>query len=274
MMPNVGVGLRTRPAPVGAGAIAARLALALDPVRLAMRAGVAPDAWQADVIRTDVAQLALLCSRQAGKSTVSALLAVHEALFRAPALVLLLAPALRQSQELFRKIRDVLAALGDVAGPVSGESALGLEFASGSRIVCLPGNEATVRGFSSVRLLIVDEAARVPDALYQAVRPMLAVSGGRIALLTTPWGRRGFFFEEWERGGPGWHRVRITAHDVPRISAEWLAHERARIGDWWYRQEYLTEFVETDDQVFSYDTVMAAIRDDVAPLFAPAPDAR
>lgn len=257
--------LGSQPAPLS---VAERLAMALDPVVLAERADLVPDPWQADVLRSDVAQLALLCSRQAGKSTVSALLAVHEALFRAPALVLLLAPALRQSQELFRKIRDVLAALGDEATEVTAESALGLEFANGSRIVCLPGKEATIRGFSSVALLIVDEASRVADALYQSVRPMLAVSGGRIALLTTPFGKRGFFYEEWERGGPDWHRVRITAHDVPRIDPVWLEQERGRIGDFWWRQEYLCEFVETDDQVFSYDLVTAAVSDDIQPLFA------
>ena len=161
----------------------------------------------------------------------------------------------------------MLTALGPVAPPVRQESALTLELQTGSRIVCLPGNEATVRGFSAVSLLVVDEAARVSDALYQGVRPMLAVSGGRLVLLSAPFGRRGFFFEEVERGGPEWARVRITARECPRIAPAWLARERAQTGDWWFRQEYLCEFVDTDDQVFSYDSVMAAISPDVAPLF-------
>ena len=61
--------------------------------------------------------------------------------------------------------------------------------------MCLPGGEDTVRGFSGVRLLIVEEAARVPDETYFASRPMVAMSGGRIILMSTPAGRRGFFFE-------------------------------------------------------------------------------
>ena len=108
----------------------------------------------------------------------------------------------------------------------------------------------------------------MPDDLYQAVRPMLAVSGGRLVLLSTPFGKRGFFHHEYTEGGPGWERVKITAPEVPRIDPCWLAEERNRIGDWWYRQEYLCEFVETDDQVFGYDLVMRAISGDVAPLFA------
>jgi hypothetical protein len=250
--------------------LALDLASALDPVRLARRAGVEPDPWQSDLLRSRARQMILLCSRQAGKSTVSSLLAVDEALHRAPALVLLLAPALRQSQELFRKVKSTLHALGEEAGAVRQESALSLELGNGSRIVTLPGKEATIRGFSGVALLVVDEASRVSDPLYQAVRPMLAVSGGRIVLLSTPFGKRGFFHHEWTEGGPDWQRVRITARDVPRISAEWLEAERNRIGDWWFRQEYGCEFVETDDQVFSYDTIMAAVSEDVRPLFGGA----
>lgn len=243
--------------------------MALDPVLLAERAGLVPDEWQADLLRSDARQMLLLCSRQAGKSTVSALLAVDEALHRAPALVLLLAPALRQSQELFRKVKGVLAALGDgVVPPVTQETALSLEFETGSRVVCLPGKEATIRGFSAVSLLVVDEAARVPDPLYQAVRPMLAVSGGRLVLLSTPFGQRGFFHHEATAGGPAWRRVTVTARDCPRIDPDWLAAERDRIGDWWFRQEYLCEFVDTESQVFGYDLVMSALSADVRPLFA------
>ncbi len=42
--------------------------------------------------------------------------------------------------------------------------------------------------------------------------------------------------------------------------------ERASIGDWWYRQEYLCEFVETSDQVFPLELVHEAISDEITPL--------
>ncbi len=79
------------------------LALSLDPALTMELAALTPDPWQADLLRSGRSAL-LLCSRQAGKSTVAASLAVHEALYRAPALVLLTAPTLRQAQELFRKV--------------------------------------------------------------------------------------------------------------------------------------------------------------------------
>jgi hypothetical protein len=91
-------------------------------------------------------------------------------------------------------------ALEDKAAAVKDESALRLELRNGSRIVSLPGDETTVRGYSGVRLLVVDEAARVPDDLYFSIRPMLAVSGGRLVCLSTPFGKRGFFYEAWTEG--------------------------------------------------------------------------
>jgi len=170
------------------------LLMALDPVELARAAELEPDPWQARLLRSPAARVLLNCSRQAGKSTMAATLAVHTAVYEPGALVLLLSPSLRQSQELFKK---AIGCYRTVGGPIPSktESALRLELENGSRIVSLPGKQDTVRGFSGVRLLVVDEAARVPGELYYAVRPMLAVSGGRLLALSTPFGTRGWWYE-------------------------------------------------------------------------------
>jgi hypothetical protein len=238
-----------------------------DAVLMAQRSGIVPDAWQADLLQSDARQMILLCSRQSGKSTVSSILAIHEAIYQPNSLILLLSPSLRQSQELFRKLQDIYNNLDSPLLPQAREeSALRMELSNGSRIVALPGKEATIRGFSGVSLLVIDEASRVPDELYQSVRPMLAVSGGRIVLLSTPFGKRGFFHSEWTDGS-GWQKVKITADQCPRIDKDWLENEREMIGDWWYLQEYFCEFVETDDQVFSYDDITAALDPNIKPLF-------
>jgi hypothetical protein len=250
--------------------LASDLALALDPVLLAQRVGITPDPWQRDLLRGTERETLMLCSRQSGKSTVAAVMGLHDAQYKPPALDLILSPSLRQSQELFRVVKAAHTALGDDACPILEDSSLRMELENGSRIVCLPGTEATVRGFAGVTRLIVDEASRVDDALYQAVRPMLAVSGGSIVLLSTPFGKRGFFFQEWQEGGPHWRRVKITADQCPRISPEWLAEEREKIGQWWYSQEYLCIFQETVDSVFRYSDVQGMLSADVQPLFGGA----
>jgi hypothetical protein len=239
----------------------------LDPCLMARRGGITPDSWQSDLLRSDAKQMILLCSRQSGKSTVSAILGVHQAVHTPDSLVLLLSPSLRQSTELFKKLRNIY---NEIESPLSAqiieESATRIEFSNNSRVVCLPGSEATVRGFSAVSLLIIDEASIVEDSLFYSVKPMLAVSGGRIILLSTPRGRRGFFHDVWTNGGDAWDRTLIDAHQCPRISPEWLAREKLAMPDFWFRQEFLCEFCETIDSVFSYDDIHAALDSNVKPL--------
>src|SRR5262249_54567097 len=149
--------------------------------------------------------------------------------------------------------------------PAVRETALELTLANQSRVVGLPGNEGGIRGFSGVRLLLIDEAARVPDALYGAVRPMLAVSRGRLIALSTPFGKRGWYHDAWF-APEAWERVRITADQCPRISPEFLAEERRALGERYFRQEYNCSFESVIDAVFSYEDIQNALSSDVQPL--------
>ena len=248
-------------------ALAQDLALALDPARLMQACGLTPDPWQAALLRSMAPRVLLLCSRQSGKSTTTASVALHTALYQPPALVLLLSPSLRQSQELFCKVLEASRRLDPTrAVPPEQESALRLELTNGSRLVALPGKEETVRSYSGVRVLIIDEAARVPDALYYAVRPMLAVSGGRLLALSTPFGKRGWFHKEYTQG-QGWERVTITAQECPRIPPAFLEEERRSLPALWFNAEYMCEFTDTEDSVFTYEHVMGALTPEVTPLF-------
>ncbi|NLB00629.1 MAG: hypothetical protein GX837_06665 [Methanomicrobiales archaeon] len=243
---------------------------ALDPVTFAReQLGFDPDPWQVEVLRSPAKRLILNCSRQAGKSTTTAIAALHRAVFYPDSLILLVSPSLRQSSELFKKVTGFLDAL-DTRPRMTEDNRLSFTLENGSRVVSLPGTEATIRGFSAPDLVIEDESARVPDALYFSIRPMLAVSGGRLILMSTPFGKRGHFFEAWSDGGDDWQRIKIPASRCPRIAPEFLEQERRAIGDWWFEQEYLCEFRQTTDSVFRYDDVMGAVSDDVRPLFAPA----
>src|SRR5215216_5435600 len=147
------------------------LRLALDRVSFAEKLGIVPDAWQEDLLRSSSDRVLLNCCRQSGKSTMTGIIALHRALYHPGSLILCLAPALRQSQELFGK---VLGFYRDLGRPVSAqaERKLSLELENESRILTLPGTDKTIRGFSGAALLIVDEASRVADELYFAVRPM------------------------------------------------------------------------------------------------------
>lgn len=240
-------------------------ALGLDPVRFAAALGFTPDPWQADALRSTAPRVLLNVTRQGGKSLVAAVLALHQALYVPRSLALVISPSLRQSAELYRRVRELAASLP--APPrMTEDTATSATLANGSRVISLPSSEPTIRGYSSVDLLIEDEASRVPDPLYYATRPMLAVSGGRQLLLSTPFGRRGHFFEAWQ-DEDGWERYEVPATQVPRIPAAFLEGERRAMGAWWFGQEYLCQFSDSAGQVFRTEDVLAAFSDSIVPLF-------
>jgi hypothetical protein len=229
------------------------------------RLGIVPDEAQSRVLCSTSKRGILNCTRQWGKSTITAAKAVHHAWTHSGSLTLVVSPSARQSGEFVRKAAEFARRLG-VTARGDGDNEISLEFSNGARIVGLPGNEATARGFSAVSLLLVDEASRVSDDLYRAIRPMLAVSGGSLWLMSTPFGKRGFFWETWEHGAGEWDRIRVPATECSRIPAAFLDEERETMGDQWFRQEYLCEFVDTVSGVFDRDLVEGAISREFEPL--------
>ncbi len=230
--------------------LARSFALGLDPSLILTAQGLTPDPWQRQFLLGADRQVLLNCCRQSGKSTATAARALHAALCAPCSLVLLLSPTQRQSAELFRKVRDAYEALGrPVPAVADARSQARLELENGSRVVGLPGKEGTIRGFSRVALLLIDEAAKVHDDLYRAVRPMLAVSRGRLVCLSTPFGQRGFFYREWHSDNP-WRRFRVTWQDCPRITPDFLANEVRSMGKGWVDQEYNCLFTALEGLVY------------------------
>lgn len=239
---------------------------ALDPVLFANDCGLTPDPWQAQLLQERPARSLLLCSRQSGKSTVTALLALWTALYEAPALILLLSPSQRQSGELFRSVVGFHARLAG-APPLSSETALRAELSNGSRIIALPGTEKTVRGYAGADLVVIDEAARVEDNLLAAVRPMIATKpNAKIIALTTPAGPRGWFHSAWANSDE-WSKIRVAASECPRISASFLEEELRELGPMRFSEEYELAFVDILMSAFPSFIIDAAFRNGVRPLW-------
>jgi hypothetical protein len=217
-------------------------------ISLMTKFNLAPDPWQVEVIEKEHPRLLLNCCRQAGKSTVVAFLALFTALTKYMTRVLILSRSHRQSRELFRRVTEFYEIVGE--HNKQRRTVNELEMTNESRIICLPCNEATVRGYAHIDMVIIDEAARVPDELYRAVRPMIAVSGGKIICLSTPYGKRGFFWQAWAHGGSDWARIEVPATKVPRIPPEFLEEERRAMGEAWFRQEYCCSFEAMEGLVY------------------------
>lgn len=232
----------------------------LDPVAFARtRLHFDPDPRQIDVLACTTGNGILNCTRQWGKSTVAAAKATHRAFIRAASTVLVASPTERQSAEFVRKAAGFVSELG-IRPRGDGDNSTSLLLPNGSRIVGLPGTEGTIRGFSAVSLLIIDEASRVDDTVYKALRPMLAVGAGDLWLLSTPYGKRGFFYETWRNhDDPDWCRISVPATECPRISPAFLEKERRALDRDWFAQEYLAEFIDNGHSYFSLDKLESVI---------------
>ena len=242
------------------------LAAALDPALLMQASGRTPDPWQRKLPGSRSSRQLLLCARQTGKSTATAVIALHRAIDRPQSLVLLLSPGLRQSQELFRKLMELFDAISKKPAVLK-RSAVELELVNGSRVVSLPCSEGTIRGYSGAALLVIDEASRVPDELFAAVRfPMIAASSGAIICLSTPFGSVEFFMRPTSTAVRRWERFKVTAEECPRISRQFLEEERRIHNANSFAQEYVCEFVSTSSQVFDHDLIMATFDSEIFAL--------
>ncbi len=247
----------------------ASLAYRLDPAQMARGAGIELDPWQSKLVRSHSSRILINCSRQSGKSTTVSVIADHTAFYQDDSLILLLSPSLRQSGELFRKCLDVYRDLGKPI-PADSENKLSLELENGSRIISLPGTEGTTR----------------PDELYMSVRPMLAVSGGRLIVLSSPYGARGFFYEAYKRiqedkkamrlidnndtfydlvnnknkSESNWEYYEVPATECPRITPEFLAEEQEDMGDWWFQQEYMCKFNDMQTAAFRSEDIEQIVK--------------
>jgi hypothetical protein len=235
------------------------IAESLDPVLLARRIGWEPDPWQADALRSQAPRVALNVHRQGGKSHVAAMKAIHCAAYQPGSLVLVVSPSQRQSGELFRRISEMWKLMGRPI-PAENENTTTLALANGSRIIALPGDPETIRGHAAARLLVIDEASRVSDDLMTAARPMLAVSQGQLLAISTPRGRRGWWFRAVTEPRNGWEVTTHPASENPRLSRAFLEAERADMTDLDFRQEYGCEFVDGAGSLFAADDVLAAVQ--------------
>jgi hypothetical protein len=259
-----------------------------DPVTLARRLGLDPDETQQLILRSASKRGLLNCTRQWGKSTVSVAKAVHHALTVDGTLVVVASPCLRQSGEWMRKAAEMLRRI-DIEKQGDGYNRLSLQLRNGSRIVGLPDADARVRGYSVPSMIVIDEAARVSDELYYlSLRAMLS-GNGSIWMLSTPCGKRGFFYDAWEFGRSPlaqaagsvagenvpdgekvpderdrWERFRVTAVDCPRIPRSFIEEQRAVLSANHFRQEHMCEFVGSARHAFDRDFIDDALDHDLA----------
>lgn len=241
--------------------VAHRFLCSIDTDAFSKACGVELDPWQTRLVEGEGMWIAR-CGRQVGKSTAAALKALRQAAFSSSALVLLVSSTERQSRELFAKVAEFVQRSGL---ETSEQNKGALSFSNGSRVIALPGSPATIRGFSAPKLVIIDEAAFVQMEVIAAVRPMLAVSGGDLVLISTPYVVDDHFDKEWNHG-PFWKRVEVKSTECPRVPSSWLEREKASLPDWMYQREYECIPMSSANLMFAGDVLNRAFQRVEGPL--------
>lgn len=236
--------------------------------------GFTPDPKQLTVLESATGRnnnrIVLNCSRQWGKSLVLAARAVRLMTVIQPgAVVLVVSKTLAQTGETIRKMDRFFHAL-DIPTRRSGDGKtmtrvlIPNEF-QGSRVIGLAADDDKVRSYSA-HMVILDEAARVPDDVWLAIEPTLATTSGELIAASTPEGKRGMFWEVWANGGPAWLRIHATVEECPRVSRDFIENQRRIHGEKFFRKEYLCEFIETGTYLLSRDQVEKLLTDKERPL--------
>ena len=187
-----------------------------------------------------------------------------------------MAPTLRQSSELIRNLRGWLVAAGE---KLAVDNTFSVELTNGSRCLAMPGSDdASIRGLSIDGDLVVDEAARVSDALYEASRPMLIrhARAARLILLSTAWARQGFFYRVWSEGDPqDWLKIEATVDECRHISISDLDRERRSMSPAAFAREYENVFDALESRFFDADAIAAmfgGVEGAAPPPSGPDPD--
>lgn len=240
---------------------------AVDLSAFVRRHGLEPYDYQLDVLRSNARQIVLNWCRQAGKSTITSYLPAHQAIYYPGSLTILVGPGERQAKILLDKVGEVFEARARNAALLEVDNVLYLRLDNGSEIYALPGKGDTIRGFSDVDLLVADEASRIPESLFHAVRPMRAKGNarkpaGRIVLLSTPAGKRGSFYNACVSTTGRWYYSEVPWQRVPHITPEFIVDEREALPSQIFEQEYECAFLDAIGAVFTLEQIERAMSDD------------
>jgi phage FluMu gp28-like protein len=217
-----------------------------------------PTEYQKRILLDPATYLTIRASRQSGKTEVMAVKVLLNCVLQDKFQTLIIAPTQRQSSIVFNKIDMYLMRNEFLSTGCVYRSKQYIQFSNGSEIYNLPGNNAeTVRGYSP-NMIIVDEAAYVKDAVYEAIQPSLSATGGRMVLISSPFGKRGKFYDS-HNSLDYYSKYHVSYTECPFLKPEHIERERQSLTEMQFQQEYEADFVEEADTFFSLDLIKNSI---------------
>lgn len=212
------------------------------------------DSWQEEVMNT-TGNMVLRSGRQVGKSFVIGLKAAKYSLENSNKLIMVISKTERQAGLLFAKILFNITQIDKSAiakGKKVGQNPTKhkIQLTNGSTIHCLPAGDTGfgIMGFT-IDLLIADEAAFIPEEVWNSIIPALALTRGAIWLLSTPFVKQGYYYNCFH--DPSFTAFHTSSEDCPRKDQDFLNQQKKILTRAQYAQMYLGEFVDELSRFFS-----------------------
>lgn len=222
--------------------------------------GIRLDDWQKEILEAE-GSLCICSGRQVGKTTIVSIKAAEYAIANPNKFTLIVSITEDQSERmiamilsyLHRKYRKWIKKGKDK--PTKSQ----IKLTNGSIIRCKPIGTTGfgVLGYT-VHLLIADEAAFMPEEVWNVLTPMLLTTNGNIILISTPHISEGYFYDAYTKPEMNFRTFHINSEEVAEKRAEpqrtfmlrHLAHEKATKSQAEYARWYLAEFQDALLQLF------------------------
>lgn len=236
-----------------------------------MRKPIVLDKWQKDILNTE-GNVLLCTGRQVGKTTIFARKAAEEMIKRPDTKIIVVSLTEDQAKLIIVMILDYLESTYRryIATGKNKPTQNKIILKNGSSVLARPVGTTgdAVRGFTG-DILIIDEASRMPKLVWEAGKPTLLTTAGKIWMCSTPYGKQGYFWEAYQNRENRFTVFHISSEEViknRKLSVGWtreqrdaaikfLESERKDMTELQYGQEYLGLFLDELRQYFSDDLI-------------------
>jgi phage FluMu gp28-like protein len=241
----------------------------IDPVTW-LRIHTGFDAWkyEAQLLRDWAIQTRVVRkSRQVGITTTIAHEAVWKAFTKPRQRILIVSPSLRQSKMVMGIVQSILSSNQHLSANVMHNNRIELELRNDSTIVATPNNPDRIRGYTADHIYL-DEAAHFlnDEPVMRAIKPMQIATQGTFTIVSTPFGKRGLFWDQYKIATDEHAATRdVKSYEFcpstisPLITQERLERERLNHTEPEFRQEYLGEFIEQVDTYLPLDLITPCV---------------
>lgn len=166
--------------------------------------------WQRAVLDDPSTRICIDGARQGGKSTIMSGVCCHYAKYHPKSLSVILTPSLKQSNEDIIKINEFISHDPDYPRVLKSGGDGEIKLLNGARILVVTASDDAARGFSAPGIVLFDEASRIDDSVFKAVKPMLTgCRRSKIYEISTPNGKKGFFYEHFTGKSRRWSRYLV-----------------------------------------------------------------